>query len=62
MAEKLISEMLILPDKVPNGDFVLNPSKGVTEPQETLKLYVVTARPVLHLNHAPGSCVAPWPL
>lgn len=39
---KLISELLDLPERVRKGDFVLNLSKGVTEPVETLKRYVVT--------------------
>ena len=37
MPEKLISELLDLPDKVRKGDFVLNLSKGVTEPDKTLE-------------------------
>jgi len=36
MPEKLISELLILPEKVHKGDFVLNLSRGVTEPEKTL--------------------------
>jgi hypothetical protein len=40
--EKLISELLILPERVRKGDFVLNLSKGVTEPEKTLEQYVVT--------------------
>lgn len=39
---KLISELLELPDKVRKGDFVLNLSKGVTEPDKTLEQYVAT--------------------
>ncbi len=42
MPEKLISELLDLPDRVRKGDFVLNLSKGVTEPEKTLEQYVVT--------------------
>jgi hypothetical protein len=42
MAEKLISELLDLPERVRKGDFVLNLSKGVTEPERTLEQYVVT--------------------
>ena len=34
--DKLISELLILPERVRKGDFVLNLSKGVTEPEKTL--------------------------
>ena len=40
--DKLISELLILPERVRKGDFVLNLSKGVTEPEKTLDEYVVT--------------------
>ena len=40
--DKLISELLILPERVRKGDFVLNLSKGVTEPEKTLDQYVVT--------------------
>ncbi|MGO9469323.1 MAG: hypothetical protein ACLQVF_34805, partial [Isosphaeraceae bacterium] len=40
--EKLISELLILPERVRKGDFVLNLSTGVTEPETTLEQYVVT--------------------
>lgn len=42
MSEKLISELLDLPERVRKGDFVLNLSKGVTEPDKTLEQYVVT--------------------
>jgi hypothetical protein len=42
MSEKLISELLDLPERVRKGDFVLNLSKGVTEPDKTLDQYVVT--------------------
>ncbi len=40
--DKLISEIIDLPDRVRKGDFVLNLSKGVTEPDKTLEQYVVT--------------------
>src|SRR5262245_10567485 len=40
--EKLISELLILPERVRKGDFVLNLSRGVNEPEKTLDQYVVT--------------------
>ena len=36
MPEKLIGELLDLPERVRKGDFVLNLSKGVTEPDKTL--------------------------
>jgi hypothetical protein len=42
MPEKLISELIDLPERVRKGDFVLNLSKGVTEPEKTLAQYVVT--------------------
>ncbi|MBN9519352.1 hypothetical protein J0H58_12655 [bacterium] len=42
MAEKLIADLLDLPERVRKGDFVLNLSKGVTEPDKTLEDYVVT--------------------
>ena len=42
MPEKLISELLDLPERVRKGDFVLNLSKGITEPDLTLDQYVVT--------------------
>ena len=40
--EKLISDCSILPEQVRKGDFVLNLSEGVTEPEKTLDQYVVT--------------------
>ena len=42
MSEKLISELLDLPERVRKGDFVLNLSKGITEQEKTLEQYVVT--------------------
>ena len=47
---KLISELLDLPERVRRGDFVLNLSKGVTEPQDTLERYVVTPQLVECFN------------
>ena len=52
--EKLISDLLILPDKVRKGDFVLNLSKGVTEPDKTLDEYVVTPQLVACFDDALG--------
>ena len=52
--EKLISELLILPEKVRKGDFVLNLSKGVTEPEKTLDEYVVTPQLVACFDDALG--------
>jgi hypothetical protein len=47
---KLISELLDLPARVRKGDFVLNLSKGVNEPQKTLDRYVVTPQLVECFN------------
>jgi hypothetical protein len=38
----LIRELIAIPDRVHQGDFVLQLSKGVTEPEPTLRDYVVT--------------------
>jgi hypothetical protein len=54
MPEKLISELLDLPDRVRKGDFVLNLSKGVTEPDKTLEQYVVTPQLVACFDDALG--------
>ena len=54
MPDKLISDLLDLPDKVHRGDFVLNLSKGVTEPVETLEQYVVTPQLAGGLRQCPG--------
>ncbi len=54
MPEKLISDILDLPDKVRKGDFVLNLSKGVTEPEKTLAQYVVTPQLVASFDDALG--------
>ena len=51
---KLISELLDLPDRVRKGDFVLNLSKGVTEPKKTLDQYVVTPQLVECFDDALG--------
>ena len=52
--DKLISELLILPERVRKGDFVLNLSKGVTEPEKTLDQYVVTPQLVDSFDDALG--------
>ncbi|MEQ8667594.1 MAG: hypothetical protein RIC12_00390 [Pirellulales bacterium] len=52
--DKLISDILDLPDKVRKGDFVLNLSKGVTEPEKTLDQYVVTPQLVTCFDDALG--------
>lgn len=54
MPDKLISEILDLPDRVRKGDFVLNLSKGVTEPEKTLEQYVVTPQLVACFDDALG--------
>ena len=47
---KLISELLDLPERVRKGDFVLNLSNSVNEPQKTLERYVVTPQLVECFN------------
>ncbi|AGA26315.1 DUF6079 family protein [Singulisphaera acidiphila] len=54
MPERLISELLILPERVRKGDFVLNLSKGVTDPKKTLEDYVVTPQLVECFDDALG--------
>src|SRR5437660_12639366 len=54
MPEKLISDLLILPERVRKGDFVLNLSKGVTEPEKTLDEYVVTPQLLESFDDALG--------
>ncbi len=54
MPEKLISDILDLPDKVRKGDFVLNLSRGVTEPEKTFEQYVVTPQLVTCFDDALG--------
>src|ERR1700676_1320122 len=60
--EKLISELIELPERVRKGDFVLNLSKGVTEPEKTIEQYVVTPQLVecfddaLSFIHSAGDC------
>ena len=51
---QLISEILDLPERVRKGDFVLNLSKGVTEPEKTLAQYVVTPQLVASFEDALG--------
>src|SRR3954453_22831069 len=52
--DKLISELLILQERVRKGDFVLNLSKGVTDPEGTLEQYVVTPQLVECFDDALG--------
>ena len=54
MPEKLISELIDLPERVRKGDFVLNLAKGVTEPEKTLEQYVVTPQLVACFEDALG--------
>jgi chromosomal replication initiation ATPase DnaA len=54
MTDKLISELIELPERVRKGDFVLNLSKGVTEPDKTLEQYVVTPQLVACFEDALG--------
>jgi len=42
MPEKLISELLDLPERVRKGDFVLNLSKALRSPRRRWSEYVVT--------------------
>lgn len=42
MPDKLICDIIDVPERVRKGDFVLNLSRGVTEPDQTLHQYVVT--------------------
>jgi hypothetical protein len=37
MPEKLVNDLTDLPERARKGDFVLNLSKGVTEPDKTLE-------------------------
>ena len=41
--DRLIRDLIDVPEQVRKGDFVLNLSKGVTEPDKSLDQYVVTA-------------------
>ena len=54
MPDRLISDIIDLPDRVRKGDFVLNLSKGVTEPEKTLEQYVVTPQLVTCFDDALG--------
>lgn len=54
MTDKLIADILDLPERVRKGDFVLNLSKGVTEPEQTLAQYVVTPQLVTCFDDALG--------
>ena len=38
----LLKDLITIPERVHQGDFVLQLTKGVTEPEQTLREYVVT--------------------
>ena len=38
----LLKDLITIPERVHQGDFVLQLTKGVTEPEQTLRDYVVT--------------------
>lgn len=50
----LIKDLISIPERVHQGDFVLQLSKGVTEPEQTLRDYVVTPQLVDAFNNAMG--------
>ena len=50
----LVKDLILIPERVHQGDFVLQLSKGVTEPEQTLRDYVVTPQLVDAFNNALG--------
>jgi len=50
----LLRELISIPERVHQGDFVLQLSKGVTEPEQTLRDYVVTPQLVDAFSNALG--------
>jgi hypothetical protein len=50
----LIKDLIAIPERVHQGDFVLQLSKGVTEPEQTLRDYVVTPQLVDAFGNAMG--------
>jgi hypothetical protein len=54
MPEKLISDLIVVPERVRKGDFVLNLSKGVSEPEKTLEEYVVASQLAASFDDALG--------
>jgi len=50
----LIRELIAIPERVHQGDFVLQLTKGVTEPEQTLRDYVVTPQLVDAFSNALG--------
>ena len=49
-----LRDLITIPERVHQGDFVLQLSKGVTEPEQTLRDYVVTPQLVDAFNNALG--------
>ena len=50
----LLKDLIAIPERVHQGDFVLQLSKGVTEPDQTLRDYVVTPQLVDAFSNALG--------
>lgn len=50
----LLKNLIAIPERVHQGDFVLQLSKGVTEPEQTLRDYVVTPQLVDAFGNAMG--------
>ena len=50
----LLKDLIFIPERVHQGDFVLQLSKGVTEPEQTLRDYVVTPQLVDAFGNAMG--------
>ncbi len=50
----LLKDLIEIPERVHQGDFVLQLSKGVTEPEQTLRDYVVTPQLVDAFSNALG--------
>jgi hypothetical protein len=50
----LLKDLISIPERVHQGDFVLQLSKGVTEPEQTLRDYVVTPQLVDAFSNALG--------
>ena len=48
----LLKDLISIPERVHQGDFVLQLSKGVTEPEQTLRDYVVTPQLVDAFSNA----------
>lgn len=50
----LLKDLITIPERVHQGDFVLQLSRGVTEPEQTLRDYVVTPQLVDAFANALG--------